>query len=195
MTCLNLSEVQNEYNRERNRQERLDHLIEVRKGNFEDTGLEDSAFELVWSQDAFLHSHDRRKLFREIERVLVRDGGEVVFTDPMAQEGADKEALEPVLRRLQLENLGAVKTYEEHLKRIGFAEVQYEDLSENLEEHYGLLLGELEKRKRELVGDGKMDEVGWERVREGLQEARKAAKRGDYIWGAFYCRRGRWHKI
>ncbi|KAI4162776.1 MAG: hypothetical protein LQ342_003663 [Letrouitia transgressa] len=189
VTCLNLSEVQNEYNRDRNRQEGLDHLIEVRKGDFEDTGLEDGAFELVWSQDAFLHSRDRRRLFREIERVLVKEGGELVFTDPMAQEGADKEALKPVLRRLQLENLETVKGYEEHLKWIGFADVQYEDLSENLGEHYGLLSEELEKRKRELVGEEKMDEVGWERVREGMKEAEKVAKRGDYIWGAFCCRR------
>ncbi|KAL9611118.1 MAG: hypothetical protein Q9167_004222 [Letrouitia subvulpina] len=189
VTCLNLSDVQNEYNQDRNRQEGLDHLIEVRKGDFENTGLDDDAFEVVWSQDAFLHSRDRRKLFSEIERVLVKEGGEVVFTDPMAQEGADEDALEPVLRRLQLENLETVKGYGEYLKRIGFVDVQYEDLSENLGKHYGLLSEELEKRKQELVGEGKMDEAGWERVGKGLKGAKKVAEKGDYIWGAFHCRR------
>src|SRR5690606_40239959 len=59
VTCLNLSEVENQRNRELTRKRGLEHLVEVREGSFEELPFEDNAFDVIWSQDAFLH-RDRK---------------------------------------------------------------------------------------------------------------------------------------
>src|SRR5690606_3033107 len=44
VTCLNLSEVENERNRRMNAEQGLDHLINVTDGSFEDLPFQDNAF-------------------------------------------------------------------------------------------------------------------------------------------------------
>ena len=56
VTCLNLSEAQNARNRELNRQRGLYDKIEVVDGSFEDIPVADETCDVVWSQDAILHS-------------------------------------------------------------------------------------------------------------------------------------------
>ena len=106
VSCLNLSEVENERNREFNRAEGLDHLIEVKDGSFEDIPYQDNAFDLVWSQDAILHSGDRQRVLEEVTRVLTGKG-DFVFTDPMAADHAKKEDLGPILERINLDSMGS----------------------------------------------------------------------------------------
>ncbi|NEP37606.1 class I SAM-dependent methyltransferase, partial [Moorena sp. SIO3B2] len=83
--CLNLSERQNQRNRQLNQEQNLAHLVEVTQGSFEDIPYPDNSFNIVWSQDAILHSSDRTQVFEEIKRVL-QPGGELIFTDPMQRE-------------------------------------------------------------------------------------------------------------
>ncbi len=47
VTCLNLSETQNARNVEFNKQQNLDHLIEVVEGNFEDIPFPDNSFDVA----------------------------------------------------------------------------------------------------------------------------------------------------
>lgn len=54
ITCLNISEVQNETNRKKNRQAGLDRSIRVIHGSFDDIPEPDSGYDVVWSQDAIL---------------------------------------------------------------------------------------------------------------------------------------------
>ncbi|MDA2912268.1 methyltransferase domain-containing protein, partial [Nitrospiraceae bacterium AH_259_D15_M11_P09] len=53
--CLNLSEVQNQRNRDLNRSQGMDLQINVVDGSFEEIPLGDALVDVVWSQDAFLH--------------------------------------------------------------------------------------------------------------------------------------------
>ena len=115
VTCLNLSEVENERNREKTREQGLDHLVDVVDGSFENMPIQDNAYDLVWSQDAFLHSGERSTIVSEIERVLV-PSGQVVFTDPMAADGADVSELTPILARLHLDSLGSPGFYRERVR-------------------------------------------------------------------------------
>ena len=43
-------------------------------GSFEDLPFQDKAYDLVWSQDAFLHSGDRVRVLEEAVRVM-KPGG------------------------------------------------------------------------------------------------------------------------
>jgi sarcosine/dimethylglycine N-methyltransferase len=122
VTALNLSEVENARHRAKNRQAGMEQLIEVIDGSFEDVPAEDATFDLVWSQDAILHSGQRTTVLEEVERVL-KKGGEFVFTDPMQADDCPKGMLQPILDRIHLESLGSPGFYRRETARLGLSEV------------------------------------------------------------------------
>ena len=83
--CLNLSQLQNQRNGQLNQEQNLDPLVEITQGSFEDIPYPNNSFDIVWSQDAILHSGDRCLVFQEIKRIL-KPGGEFIFTEPMESE-------------------------------------------------------------------------------------------------------------
>lgn len=185
VTCLNLSEVENERNRLMNAEQGLEHLIEVVDGSFEDLNFQDNCFDVIWSQDALLHSGDRERVLEEAVRVL-RSGGQMVFTDPMATEAATKEDLKPILRRIQLDTLATPAFYRRELYRLGVRAVDFHDHSEQLPRHYGRVLEELRQREPEL--DGQVSAEYRERMKAGLQHWVDGGRAGSLAWGIFYAR-------
>ena len=103
--CLNLSPVQNKRNRQINQARRLEDRIRVVVGSFEDIPFDAASYEVVWSQDAFLHSANRGRVLEEVNRVL-KPGGDLVFTDLVQHEDCPAGVLEPVLARFHLDSLG-----------------------------------------------------------------------------------------
>jgi glycine/sarcosine/dimethylglycine N-methyltransferase len=185
VACLNLSEVENRRNVEFNQAEGLDELIEVKDGSFEDIPYQDNAFDIVWSQDAILHSGDRERVLEEVTRVL-RRGGSFVFTDPMAADKAQKKDLGPILDRLHLDTLGSPGFYRRELARLGLQTIDFEDLSEYLPVHYGRVLEVLESREQELA-----DRIGEDyrtRMKTGLRNWVEAGRGGNLAWGIFHAR-------
>ncbi len=186
--CVNLSEVENARNREMIRDEGLGRLVSVREGSFEDLGgLAEGGFDVVWSQDAFLHSGDRKAVVGGIDRVLVKRGGVVVFTDPMAAEGGDQRELGSILNRLDLESLGDVESYRQWFEEAEFVDVGFVDLSRDMEVHYGRVLRELEDREWELKGEISDEYVG--NMKVGLKNWVEGVRSGRLCWGILQFRR------
>ncbi len=65
VTCIELSDAQNKTNVEQNIKEGLSHLVTVpsMSSSFFNTGEPSGKYDLVISQDAFLHAGDKRKLY------------------------------------------------------------------------------------------------------------------------------------
>jgi sarcosine/dimethylglycine N-methyltransferase len=185
VTCLNLSEVENERNRAMSAEQNLAHLVEVTDGSFEELPFGDDSFDVVWSQDALLHSGDRIRALAEIARVL-RSGGELVFTDPMAADNCSRDALRPVLERLDLETMGSPGFYRKELGRLGIGAVAYEDHAQQLTTHYGRVLAELQAREGEIAD--KVSEQYRTHMKEGLQNWVNAGSSGNLAWGIFHAR-------
>jgi sarcosine/dimethylglycine N-methyltransferase len=185
VTCLNLSEVENERNRQQTAEQGLSHLIDVVDGSFEDLPFEDNQFDVVWSQDAMLHSGDRVRVLQEVARVL-KPGGEFVFTDPMASPTCDKEALTPILDRLHLDTMGSPPFYERELRRLGMAAIDFEDLTPQLATHYNRVLDETERREREISGS--VSEEYLTRMKAGLKHWVEGGRAGNLAWGIFHAR-------
>jgi sarcosine/dimethylglycine N-methyltransferase len=78
--CLNISETQNEYNLGKIRAAKLADRISVRHGVFEDVPEADASFDVVWSQDAFLHS-DRRDIALAVARAQARGASDLYRSD------------------------------------------------------------------------------------------------------------------
>ncbi|WP_420157515.1 methyltransferase domain-containing protein [Nocardiopsis sp. CNT-189] len=185
VTCLNLSEVENERNRRANQEAGLDHLIEVVDGSFEDIPFQDNAFDVAWSQDALLHSGDRPRVLEEVARVL-RAGGHFVFTDPMAADGAPQKELRPILERLHLDTMGTPGFYDRETARLGMSKVGFDDLSEQLPRHYGRVLEVTEARGAELAG--KISEAYLTRMKTGLRNWVRGGESGSLAWGILHYR-------
>lgn len=181
--ALNLSEVENERNRRMNVEAGLADRIDVVDGDFTALDFDDQAFDLVWSQDAFLHSGDRAAVCAEAARVL-KSGGRLVFTDPMQADDAPVARLQPIYDRIHLESLGSPGFYRDVFGRLGLDEVAFEDHADQLPRHYARVRQVLVENAETLAGRGvSRDYI--ERMQAGLQHWVDGGRRGDLAWGIF----------
>lgn len=186
VAALNLSEKENERNRQINRRQGLDDLIEVIDGSFEDLPFSDSRFDLVWSQDAILHSGNRRKVLEEVARVLV-PGGYFLFTDPMQSDDCPPGVLQPILERIHLETLGSPDFYRQTLTALDMEEISFDRRSEMLATHYARIHHELTSREEEIAQHVSRDYI--ERMKRGLQHWVEGGRDGYLDWGIFLFRK------
>ncbi|NEV64822.1 SAM-dependent methyltransferase [Thiorhodococcus minor] len=186
VTALNLSERENDRNREMSREQGLGELIEVREGSFESVPAPDAAYDLVWSQDAILHSGERDQVISEAARVL-RPGGELVCTDPMQADDCPEGVLQPVYDRIHLSSLGSIGFYREAAVRHGLQEVDVIEMTENLVVHYQRVYEELQRVRPEL--GGLVSDAYIERMLTGLTNWVEAGKKGYLSWGILHFRK------
>ncbi|MCY4441912.1 MAG: methyltransferase domain-containing protein [Deltaproteobacteria bacterium] len=187
VACLNLSDVQNTRNRDLNARDKCSLAINVVDGSFEDIPVTDESFDVVWSQDAILHSTRRRQVFAEVARVLC-SGGQFIFTDPMQGESCPPEALQPILDRVHLDSLGSLRDYRAMASELGLQELEFADLTPHLATHYGRILEGLLANEQELTKQCGADHV--QRVKTGLQHWVDGGKRGYLQWGILHFRKG-----
>ncbi|CAH1385879.1 SAM-dependent methyltransferase [Candidatus Nitrotoga sp. M5] len=186
VTCLNLSDVQNARNRMLNEQQGLTDKVSVLHGSFESIPAEDSSFDLVWSQDAFLHSNQKQLVMKEIERVL-KPGGEVIFTDPMQADNCPSGVLQSVLERLSLDSFGSFEFYTRELEALNFEQVECLELTHQLRNHYSKVKESLSGRYAELTQE--INPAYIDRMIQGLENWVKAANSGYLAWGILHFRK------
>lgn len=187
VTAVNISEVQNERNRRISKEEGLEDKIEVLHGSFEDIPAEDDSFDIVWSQDSFLHSDRREQILDEISRVL-KPKGELIFTDPMQADDVPEGALKPVYERLNLTSLASFRFYRDELAKRGFKESKIYDFTPQLRNHYATVRETLLERYKELSEDISSEYM--DKMILGLEHWVQAADNGYLAWGIMHFTRG-----
>ncbi|NEO69667.1 class I SAM-dependent methyltransferase [Moorena sp. SIO3H5] len=185
--CLNLSERQNQRNRQLNQEQNLAHLVEVTQGSFEDIPYPDNSFNIVWSQDAILHSSDRTQVFEEIKRVL-QPGGELIFTDPMQKETCPPGLLQPAFDRLGIKDMGSYRFYSQTAQELGFEELHFIDLSENVPTHYRRFGEEVRVRYQEVVRMSSTEFV--DKTLKSIEPWIEYYQKGYMQWGILHFRLG-----
>ncbi|MGB0576407.1 MAG: SAM-dependent methyltransferase [Alphaproteobacteria bacterium] len=180
VTCLNLSETQNDLNRTLTEEAGLTDLVSVVYGDFENIPEPDDSFDVVWSQDAILHSGNRTRVLDEVRRVLV-SGGQFIFTDPMQSDACPDGVLQPILDRIQLSTLGSFGFYRDELGARGFEESDAEDLTNQLRMHYWRVGQSLKDRYYEAVALSGQTYV--DNMIKGLQHWVDGADHGYLAWG------------
>ncbi len=185
VTCLNLSTVENERNRELTREAGLGDRIAIVDGSFDDMPFSETLFDIAWSQDAILHAPDRRAVLDEVARVL-RPGGDFIFTDPMQSDMLEEpSALKPIYDRIHLPDLASIGFYRRELADRGFEEVAIEELTRQLRNHYARVAEELDARRGELdAGDAFV-----ERMLQGLSHWVEGADQKLLAWGIMHFRK------
>ena len=180
VTCVNISRVENDHNKAVNKAEHLEGRIDVITASFDDVPLADASCDVVVSQDAFLHADDRTRVMVEIARIL-RPGGRLIFTDIMQSEsGATRGGalMEAVLKRLQLNNLGDVRTYTGATSALRL--VHFDDRSDQLAKHYRCVQSALQSREHESLS---LSDAYRASMNEGLRAWIDAADAGHLAWG------------
>ena len=187
VTCLNLSEVQNERNREKTRGQGLDRLVEVVDGTFEELPFGNGSFDLVWCQDCLIHSTDRGGVVREIGRVLAEKGGAIVLSDYMAMEGAEVEKIEAIKQRLALSlDLATRRWYREAFGSQRLEEKEYIEGTEHLIMHCDKVLAGLDDVE---ILDRGLSAKFIENAKFGMLNWIKGGEQGQIEWGIFhFCR-------
>ena len=185
--CLNLSEVQNARNRDLNARSNISLAINVVDGSFEDIPMPDDSVDVVWSQDAILHSSNRERVFEEVGRVLSQ-GGQLIFTDPMQHEDCPTDVLQPILDRIHLDSLGSVPRYRTMLSRLGFEEIEFVDMTPQLATHYARVLDEVQANQWDLLKVCSEEYI--ERMKAGLQHWVNGGNAGNLQWGILHFRKG-----
>ncbi len=182
VVALNLSEIENERDRQMNKEQGLDHLITVVDGNFEELPFENDSFDVVWSQDAILHSSRRDQVIKEAARVL-KAGGELVFTDPMQSDDCPENVLQPIYDRIHLSSLASPEYYKKTARAAGLEFDTFEDLTEQLPRHYHRILKETQAHEPRL--EGKISREYIENMKRGLQHWVDGGNNGYLAWGIF----------
>lgn len=184
--CLNLSETENQRNIEKNRKAGLQDKINVHYGNFEDMPFEDGSYDIIWCQDAILHSENKPKVFSEVNRLL-KKGGSFIFTDPMQADNTEPGILQPVLDRIHLKEMGSVKKYRKLADENGLEEISIQEMPDKIATHYGRVLEELESREEEmkdLVSDQYVSNM-----KTGLKNWVKFGNEGHLNWAIMHFRK------
>jgi sarcosine/dimethylglycine N-methyltransferase len=187
VTCLNLSETQNAFNRELTAKAGMNGKIDVVHGSFEDLDDPDDSYDIVWSQDSFLHSGERLKVIGEIDRVL-KPGGELIFTDPMQADDCPDGVLDHILRRIHLQTFGSVAFYRHEFTRRGFDVVALDETPMNLRTHYNRVREVLIERREEITRLSGADYVNG--MIDGLKHWVDGADKGYLNWGILHFRKG-----
>ena len=180
--CVNLSEAENQRNRELNQEQGVADKIDVIDGSFEDLPAEDKSIDAVWSQDAILHAGNRCRVLQEVDRVL-RPGGQFVFTDPMQSNDCPEGVLDPILARIHLADLGSPKFYCGVAEDLGWRDNGFEDHTKQLSTHYGRVLAITESRSEEL--SKVISEDYLKRMKDGLKHWVEGGRVGHLSWGVF----------
>lgn len=184
--CLNLSETQNQRNHKLNQEHGLSNKIRVIEGNFEAIPLENEQYDIVWSQDAILHSGNRRQVLAEVYRVL-KPGGEFIFTDPMQSDDCPEGVLQPVLERIYLDSMGSIGFYTLTASELGFEKIQIIEMSEQLVNHYSHVLQTTEACYNDILKVCSQDYI--ERMKMGLNHWIEKGKNGYLSWGILHFRK------
>lgn len=180
--CVNISEAQNKRNREKTAAAGLADQITVLHGSFDAPPVDAGAYDVAWSQDAFLHGADRAKIIAAAARAL-KPGGRLVFTDPMAAQDAPADALAPILARIHLPSLGSVAFYRTAAAQAGLREVSVDERPDMLARHYSRVREELEARRDALAGEVSSDYI--DRMIAGLGHWIEGGEQGRLTWALF----------
>jgi sarcosine/dimethylglycine N-methyltransferase len=172
--------------RERAEQSDARDLLTFEWGDFHNIEYPDNSFDVVWSQEAFLHGADKNKILSECYRVL-KPGGTLIFSDILVRRDTPQADRERIYARINTVDIWDRPDYEEALNHNGFELIKANDHSQYVAPTYGGVVAKVRDNRSELV-----DRIGEETVDKTIAALDfwvDSANAGKVGWGIFLAKK------
>lgn len=164
----------------------VSHLLKFEWGDFHNVAYADASFDVVWSQEAFLHGADKGKILSECYRVL-KPGGTLIFSDILVRRETPQADRERIYARLNTVDIWDFDDYKEALPKQGFELLKAEDHSQYVAPTYGGIVSGVREHRDALVqriGDETVD-----KTIAALDFWVESANAGKVGWGIFLAKK------
>lgn len=185
VSCVDLSAKENAKNAQRNLEAGIpeDEIWIKGERSFTATGEESGTFDLVVSEDSFLHAGQYRAgSIAEAARVL-KPGGHLVFTDIMQSDTCNLDQMAPVFARIHLDDMGSPSKYRAWAEKSGLQFEEFLDCSHMLPLHYTTVRNVLLAKHESKALEGKVSPGFVANMERGLSSWVEQAGNNNLAWG------------
>ena len=186
VTGANISEKELALARERAAEAGLAHLLSFEYGDFHSLPYPDASYDVVWSQEAFLHAADKNGVLSECRRVL-KPGGSLIFTDILVRRDTPDEDRRRIYERVRSPDMWDLDDYRSALSRLDLPVSREEDWSRHVARSYGWVRDRLRENREVLLPRTGADTV--DRTLEALSFWVDSANAGNIGWAMFLATR------
>ena len=179
---INLSEKELELANNRVQETGLQSLVTFELGDFHNLSYNDESFDVVWSQEAFLHGADKSKIISECKRILVT-GGSLIFSDIMVRSNTSQADRERIYDRIKSPDMWDAEDYRRCLIAQGFQVLHAEDWSAHVARSYSWIKDKVIENRDELLT--KTDSETIDRTVDSLGFWVDSANAGKIGWALF----------
>ncbi len=180
--AINLVHSQNVHARSLNERAGLQDRVFLIEGDFARTPLSSALFQVVWSQEAFLHAPDRAAVIREAARLL-EPGGNLIFTDLLQTGLMEPEEARLIFERVHIQSLETFDSYARHLAAAGLTPRAIVDLSNNVAPSYQDHVDTLREDRSTL--EPAVGKEFLEYTIQAMERWVRAGREGKLGWGMF----------
>ena len=182
VTGTNISEKELELARQRADEAGLAHLLTFEYEDFHSLACPDNSYDVVWSQEAFLHAADKNAVLSECRRVL-KPAGSLIFTDILVRRDTPVEDRERIYDRVKSPDMWDLDDYRRALSHLDLSVSREEDWSRHVARSYGWVRDRLRENREALLPRIGADVV--DRTLDALSFWVNAANAGYIGWAMF----------
>ena len=146
----NISEKELVLARQRASEAGLSHLLTFEYEDFHSLACADGSYDVVWSQEAFLHAADKNAVLSECRRVL-KPGATLIFTDVLVSRDTPAADRARIYERVQSPDMWDLDDYRAALTRLDLSIAREEDWSQHVARSYGWVRDRLRENREALL--------------------------------------------
>lgn len=175
VSCYDLSDKNCEYNAKINALEEFSDITIYNQSFLE---IENRWFDVIYSEDAFVHLDDKETIFKRAYENLNKDGF-LIFSDIILKnpDTCDKETLDEICRRISVSNIGSKETYLKCAIEAGFTLCNYIGYDNDIKQHY--------KHIKKFYIENESTETRSDEIVQGLDDWIRHADNDNITMGIF----------
>jgi len=176
--CVNPDPKQNKIHQKKNAAVEAEGNVEIFEGDYSKVPYKFGHYDIIWSQDTFIHQEHKQKIFRDLARIL-KPEGRLIFTALM-QDGdlTSKIKLRTMLPLTYSSDLLSADKYDRFTSNADLEKVFIKKMPDHLTTQYQKLLEVLENNAKK-VSDASFREA----MQTELQNTLSAVEEGYLNWG------------